>query len=62
MTIPDIKTIKTKGEAHEIVMEWQGYIELVPFYMSELAEWQEFFKALADKFHLVREFKENGII
>jgi hypothetical protein len=29
---------------------------------GELAEWQAYFSELADKFDLVEEFKENGII
>ena len=60
---------KTKDEAVQYAIEWQQWASEQntkenpqSLYMSELVEWQSHFNQLAHKFHLVREFKENGII
>lgn len=56
------KEIKTKEEARQYAIDWQNWVGEQNLYMSELVEWNEYFYRLAKKFHLVREFKENGII
>ena len=54
--------IKTKGEARDKAIEWQHEASRKNMSYGELNFWQSYFRKLADKFHLVREFKENGII
>jgi hypothetical protein len=63
MKIKAITEIKTKEEAREYAIEWQHWFsEQENMYYSDLAEWNGLFWKLAEKFHLKREFKENGII
>lgn len=62
MILKAIASIQTIDEARQIAMEWQQWIgEQSPSYI-ELADWQGYFEALAKKFNLTDEFKENGII
>lgn len=57
------REIKTKEEAREYAIEWQSWVsKKKSIYYSELAEWNDIFWKLGKKFHLIREFKENGII
>lgn len=54
---------KTKDEARQYAIEWQQWAsEQGYLHYSELAEWNAIFWAIAKKYHLVREFKTNGII
>ncbi len=62
MTLPNIDTVKTAAEAVELAQNWQVYASEASLYMSELAEAQAYFEALARKFALTEEFKENAII
>lgn len=63
MKIKDIKQIKTQAEARQYAIDWQNWSsKKKSLYYSELAEWNSLFWKLAEKFHLKREFKENGII
>ena len=61
MKIPSIKSIKTEDQAHELAVDWQNWQSEQSLYMSEMADWAEFFTALAKKFNLTDEFEENGI-
>lgn len=63
------QTPKTKEQARQYAINWQSWVSEQntkenpqSLYMSELIEWQNHLEAIAKKFHLVREFKENGII
>lgn len=56
------KEIKTQDEAREYAIEWQKWAGEQNLSYSELIEWQEYFKELAEKFDLIDEFKENMII
>ena len=56
------KNIKTKEEARNYAIEWQSWQSNQNMSYVDLIEWRYYFADLADKFHLVREFKENGII
>lgn len=63
------KEIKTADEARQYAIEWQSWVgkqneigKEPTLYQSDLNEWNDVFVALADKFDLVEEFKENGII
>lgn len=62
MTIPDISTITSAGEAVDLAIEWQDWQSEQSLYMSEVADWADFFRKLADKYNLTDEFLENGII
>lgn len=54
--------IKTKEQARQYAIDWQSTIASQPMSYTELAEWNQKFYKLAQKFRLVSEFKENGII
>jgi len=56
------KNCKTKGEAQQFVIDWQSWASEQSLSYSELITWQSYLIKLAKKFHLIREFKENGII
>ncbi len=56
------KIITTKDDAREYAKEWQQWVSEQNLSYGEIAEWQQVFNGIAYKFHLVREFKENGII
>lgn len=49
-------------EARQYAMDWQQWQSDQSLSYSELAAWNETFTALADKYGLTEEFKENGII
>lgn len=53
---------KTADEARQLAIDWQNWQSEQSLYMSEVADWQAFFEALAKKFNLTDEFKENAII
>lgn len=57
------QTPKTQEEARQYAIDWQNWVaEEQSISYSELAEWQAHFEEIANKFDLVDEFKENGII
>ena len=62
MEIKNIKNVKTKEEAREIAIEWQGWQSDKSLSIEEMWEWQFYLSKLADKFGLQEEFIENGII
>jgi len=54
--------INTKREAEAYAIEWQQWASEQALYTSELVAWQEYFEELGERFDLLEEFKENGII
>ena len=54
--------IKNIEEARNKAIEWQQWQSERGMPYSKLIEWQEYFSALAKRFDLEDEFKENGII
>lgn len=66
----DINTIiNTREEAEQFAIDWQQWVaeqnqtdEEPTLYQSDLLEWQNVFEELAERFDLVDEFQENGII
>jgi len=57
------REVKTKEEARQYAIDWQSWMSKKGgIFTSELVEWNNIFWELARKYHLVREFKENGII
>ena len=56
------KKIKSKDEARNFAIAWQGQFNELNLSYEELLFTTDYFYRLAKKFGLVREFKENGII
>jgi len=54
--------IKTKDEAKQTAIDWQSWQSNKSLSYGEMNIQSEFFRKLGKKFHLIREFKENGII
>ena len=52
---------ENKKAARAEAIEWQLTTAQEPMYMSELAEWNEYFMRLGRRYGLMREFHENGI-
>lgn len=58
-----MKTYKQrKEEARNEAIEWQYSVGEKNYYMSEMAEFYQYFLKLAKRYGLIKEFKENGII
>ena len=57
-----ISKVKTKGEAQSIAIDFQSYASKKNLSYGELALYGGYFQTLAKKFHLTKEFRENGII
>lgn len=62
ITVSDMPIVTTKGEAQQQAIDWQNWARDKSMSYGELVEWQGYFGNLAAKFHLIKEFKENGII
>jgi hypothetical protein len=56
------RVIETKEEAIQYAIDWQQWASEQSLSYGELAEWQDIFEELANKFDLKEEFQENGII
>lgn len=56
------REIKTKEEVRQLAIDYQILLDKINISYSELNECQDCFIRLVKKFHLMREFKENGII
>lgn len=54
--------ITTKEQAQAFAQEWQQWASVQNLSYGELAEWGGVFAALAERFDLVEEFTENGIL
>ena len=62
MKVKSISKIKTENEARQIAIDWQIWASKKDLSYSEISQWQNYFKKIADKFNLKDEFVENGII
>jgi len=62
MKILKAKTIKTQGEARQFAIDWQNWASEQSLSYGELVEWGDVLSGLAERFDLVEEFRENGII
>ncbi len=63
MTPADLPEITTRTGAQDYAIAWQTWVgERGDLSMGELAEWGSAFEALAERFGLTDEFRENGII
>ena len=62
MQIKTLSTIKNKQEAREIAIKWQKWPSNENMSYGEILKWYQFFRTLAIRFGLKKEFKENGIL
>lgn len=62
MDTKKVEKAQSQDEAREYAIQWQHWVGTQNLSWGELHEWQYTFEFLADKFYLVDEFKENGII
>lgn len=61
--LPEAGDVASAAEGSEIAIQWQEWAANQDLSYGELAEWQIYFLALADKYPVLREeFLENGII
>jgi hypothetical protein len=56
------KRCKTKAEARQFAIDWQHWQSKKALSFLELLKWQAYFRKLALKFLLKREFHNEGII
>ncbi len=56
------KHITTQEEARQYAIDWQNWASEQNLSYGEMADWASYFQNLAEKFNLIEEFKENGII
>lgn len=57
-----LNEIKTKDQARQEAIDFQHWAGEQNLSQDELIEYQHYFKKLAKKYHLTKEFRENGII
>lgn len=62
MDIKKVQKAETADEARQYAIDWQNWQSEQSLSYGELAEWSGVFRELAEKFELVEEFEENGII
>ena len=62
MDIKEVAGARTAEEARQFAIDWQNWQAEQSLSYGELAEWQAVFTTLAERFGLIEEFKENGII
>ena len=53
---------RAKARARDKAVEWQHDFDNHNYSYGELAYWGDYFRGLAKRYGLVREFEENGII
>lgn len=57
-----VKNITTQGQARQYAIDWQNWQADQVLSLDEVAGWQSVFADIAERFGLVDEFTENGII
>ena len=57
-----IAEVKTKDQARQLAIEYQGWQSNKSMTWGEVADYSHKFESLGKKFGLVKEFKENGVI
>lgn len=62
MTLKPISDVASAEEARSIAIDWQQAASTAALDWEEISKFEEYFAALATKFELTEEFKENGII
>lgn len=54
--------VDNKEDARQQAIDWQAWQAEQALSYGEMIEWQDYFIQLADRFNLISEFNENGII
>jgi hypothetical protein len=55
--------VHTADEARDIAVEWQRIEQPKRMSYAKMAEWQDYFTEIVEKFpELAEEFEENGIL
>lgn len=62
MKLKDIEKVESQDEARQIAIEWQNWASNESLSYGELAENAGYFTELAQRWDLIEEFQENGII
>jgi hypothetical protein len=62
MKLPKLDQVESKSHAISLAIDWQKWASEQSLSWGEVAEVQAYFEALAKKFNLTNEFKENGIL
>jgi hypothetical protein len=62
MNPQDAKKITTRDDARQFAIDWHHWQSTEVLYLSEMCRWYDALTELANKFDLVDEFTENGII
>lgn len=53
---------RAKERVRNMAIEWQRDFESHDYSYGDLVYWADYFRVLAKRYGLVREFEENGII
>jgi len=61
MIMKPVQEVEDAEEAQSIAIAWQHWASEQSMSWGEVADWGAYFTALAERFHLEEEFKENGI-
>ena len=61
-TLTKFEEVKTADEARNLAIAWQHWFGKTDICYQELSTYQDYFYKLAEKFNLIEEFNENGII
>ena len=54
--------IHSKEQARDYAIAWQHWFAETSMSYAEIVDWQAYFYKLAQKYNLMQEFRENGII
>lgn len=57
-----VDRVKSADEARQLAMRWQSKLPDTTMSWGEVAEWGLYFTELGERFNLMEEFKENGIL
>ena len=62
MKTSQLSTIKTPDEARQAAIDWQVWAADQSLSYGELADWAATLHELGERFNLIDEFTENGIL
>lgn len=62
MTGLELLTVNSAGQARQVAIEWQNNLEDRSYSYDELMQWQAYFTKLGERFGLLDEFQENGVL
>lgn len=57
-----VEHIKNKGMAQNMAIEYQSWVADQSLCYGELMRWLNWLETVANRFNLVEEFRENGVI